>query len=598
MRTTDENILRLLEMLDNPDAYTEQEIHDIINSDEDTRETYRLMVEAKQSSRHRRNDEPVDVETAWQRFISSEKSKVTREELASAQPTEQPHSSFFTLHSSFQKMAASFIGVLLVSGIAFAAIHLVRRQQTTETTQTEVTPPTKEPVREPVMTAPVDTFVSDTAIVQPVTYDNIPLEKMLPEIAIPYEHEKVIARISYVGYTTVYRLCTQPEVGTIRLRPDTYTVGGVVVQGERPKVQLQGNSLMMNIEGTVMERLGTAEDVLQRVPTISKKGEGYEILGKGTPLIYVNSRKLTDLNELRNIASDNIRNPYFEGRAGFNYQIDGNNSFGGFYQHIYDYVKTSGYDDDELIADGARYDHLTNQSVKRAQGLPRHQVNLYYTGKIGKTDIDFNADYTFRRQHNRTEQQELSSEYDNRDVNTDNLTRGKMVAEKLIVSHPLWKGTMTAGEEYTYTQWTNEFQNDEGYIANSDNEQHESNIAPFVELRQQLGRFQLQAGLRYEHVVSDYYVGGIRRDDQSRTYDILFPSLSASTSIPLAKDKPGNDLFNDGINRFTLYSNHMMFRKKEDNDSRCIQLSLRYRFNVTPSKYRGTGAGNAEKDRL
>ncbi len=35
-----------------------------------------------------------------------------------------------------------------------------------------------------------------------------------------------------------------------------------------------------------------------------------------------------------------------------------------------------------------------------------------------------------------------------------------------------------------------------------------------------------------------------------------------------------------------------------DIDSRCIQLSLRYRFNVTPSKYKGTGAGNAEKNRL
>ena len=60
----------------------------------------------------------------------------------------------------------------------------------------------------------------------------------------------------------------------------------------------------------------------------------------------------------------------------------------------------------------------------------------------------------------------------------------------------------------------------------------------------------------------------------------------------------GNDLFNCGINRFTLYSNRFMISKTEDNDSRCIQLSLRYRFNVTPSKYKGTGAGNSEKNRL
>ena len=41
-----------------------------------------------------------------------------------------------------------------------------------------------------------------------------------------------------------------------------------------------------------------------------------------------------------------------------------------------------------------------------------------------------------------------------------------------------------------------------------------------------------------------------------------------------------------------------LYDQEIHNDSRCIQLSLRYRFNVTPSKYKGTGAGNAEKDRL
>ena len=712
---------------------------------------------------------------------------------------------------------------------------------------------------------------------------------------IPYEQSPVLARISYVGYKTVYKLCNQPEVGTIKMQPDNYTLNGVVVQGERPKVVLQGNSLMMNVEGTVMERLGTAEDVLSRVPTISKKGDAFEILGKGVPLIYLNNRKLTDLQELRNIQSDNIknveviqnpgarydasvnaviiihtkrtageglgveltswsrkdrgyvnnervnltyrtgrlelfanlfgaynkkwsrsefeqtvfadtlwvitnreeehvRNPFLEGRFGFNYQLNEHNSFGGFYQNTYDYMKVAFEDDDDLQANGSPYDHLQNSSIKRAEGVPKHQVNLYYTGKIGKLAIDFNADYTYRNQRNRNQQQELSDEYDDRDVNTYALTRSRLMAEKLFVTHPIGKGLIEVGEEYTNTRWNSSFENKEGYIANSNNEQHEQAIAPFIELRQQIGRFQLAAGLRYEHVTSEYFVGGIRRDDQSRTYDDFFPSVSLSTSVKnvqlsfsyakrtrrpsywqLSSDviyenrlnlqtgnpylkpvkyhnvnamirwmwiylntnfshcvdpilytaeslesdskvnlvtyknydhldwlvitlgaqkdiklghevtwtpqynislmKPwlkaeflgeqksfsqpmlslqlgnivtfphdwlvqadfnmhthgnsgananfdctnpilslsvskdfckrrlniklsGNDLFNGGINRFTLYSNRMMFRKMEDNDSRCVTFSLRYRFNVTPSKYKGTGAGNAEKNRL
>ena len=711
---------------------------------------------------------------------------------------------------------------------------------------------------------------------------------------IPYEMPTVLARVSYVGYKTKYLLCNNEHVGTIQIHPETMSVKGVVVTGERPKVQLKGSSLMMNVEGTVMERMGTAEDVLSRVPTISKKGEVFEILGKGTPIIYLNNRKLSDLQELKNIQSDNIKNievvqnpgarydasvnaviiirtkraageglgveltswnrkghgfannerinltyrtgkleffanffgaynkrwekgefeqtvfadtlwvitnkhkdkvynPFLEGRFGFNYQLNENNSFGGFYQNSYDYVKTWSDYDDDLQANGNMYDRLQNSSINRAKGAPKHQANFYYSGKIGQFCIDFNADYTYRDQRNRNQQQELSDEYDDRDVNTYALTRSRLMAEKLFVTHPLGKGQIEVGEEYTNTRWNSSFENVEGYIANSNNEQHEQAIAPFMELRQQIGRFRLSAGLRYEHVSSEYFVGGIRRDDQSRTYNDFFPSVSLSTSVKkvqlsfsyakrttrpsywqLSSDvvyenrlnmqtgnpylkpikyhnvnamvmwkwlylntnfshcvdpilysaeslendskvnlvtyknydyadwltitlgaqksvklsgsatwtpqynislmKPwfksefigemrsynhpmlalqlgniltlphdwllqadfnihthgyqqnvwinctnpmlslsvskdffkrrlniklsGNDLFNGGINRITLYSNRMMFRKMEDNDSRCVTLSLRYRFNVTPSKYKGTGAGNAEKNRL
>ena len=84
--------------------------------------------------------------------------------------------------------------------------------------------------------------------------------------AIPIQNTatNIILRISFIGYSTLYLPCTVENLGTIQLKPETQTIKGVVVEGERPKIQLQGNSLMMNVEGTVMERMGTAEDVLSR----------------------------------------------------------------------------------------------------------------------------------------------------------------------------------------------------------------------------------------------------------------------------------------------------------------------------------------------
>jgi hypothetical protein len=187
METTNENIRQLLEMLDNPDAYTEQQIQDIINRDEDTRETYRLMVEAKRSSRHRQNQRPVDIDAAWQSFNQK------------LQPKQQGF--------GWMKIAASFIGVLLVSGIAFAAIHIVRQHQKQEAPQSEIT----ENVTNPVTTLPADTLTNDTVTVQPVIYDNTPLEKMLPEIAAHYDVKVIFTNDEVRGLR--FRFVWNPQQG-------------------------------------------------------------------------------------------------------------------------------------------------------------------------------------------------------------------------------------------------------------------------------------------------------------------------------------------------------------------------------------------------
>ena len=105
------------------------------------------------------------------------------------------------------KIAASFIGVLLVSGIAFAAIHIVRQYQKTDTPKTEVT----ENATSPIATAPVDTLASDTTTVQPIIYDNIPLEKMLPEIAVHYNVEVTFANEEVRGLR--FRFVWNPQQG-------------------------------------------------------------------------------------------------------------------------------------------------------------------------------------------------------------------------------------------------------------------------------------------------------------------------------------------------------------------------------------------------
>ena len=83
---------------------------------------------------------------------------------------------------------------------------------------------------------------------------------------IPYEQPTVLARISYVGYKTIYKLCSNSDLGTIRMQPDSYKLNGVEVKGSRPLVRIKDDALLTTIEGTYLSKMGTGNDVLRPCP--------------------------------------------------------------------------------------------------------------------------------------------------------------------------------------------------------------------------------------------------------------------------------------------------------------------------------------------
>lgn len=84
-------------------------------------------------------------------------------------------------------------------------------------------------------------------------------------------------------------------------------LGEVVVKAHLPQYKKTHEGLLTNVTGTVLSKMGTAEDVLKHVPSIVKKKDGYEVVGKGTPIIYINGRKMQDISELDNIKSSDIK---------------------------------------------------------------------------------------------------------------------------------------------------------------------------------------------------------------------------------------------------------------------------------------------------
>lgn len=126
------------------------------------------------------------------------------------------------------------------------------------------------------------------------------------QFVVPYEQEKVIARISYIGYKTVYRLCTSESIGTVRLQPEAYTINNVTVKGSRPQFKFSPGGLRVNVQGTLLANMGTALSVLGELPRVTAEGDKVEVYGKGKPEIYINNKKVRDINELRELKSTDI----------------------------------------------------------------------------------------------------------------------------------------------------------------------------------------------------------------------------------------------------------------------------------------------------
>ena len=121
--------------------------------------------------------------------------------------------------------------------------------------------------------------------------------------AIPYEQSIVLARISYVGYKTIYKICEQPEVGTIRMHPDNYTLRGVTVKGHRLLYTSTERGLQVSIQGTPLEQFGSVSEMLSHFPLMMSNGE---IVGHGKPEIYINNKKVRNEDELNRLRADEI----------------------------------------------------------------------------------------------------------------------------------------------------------------------------------------------------------------------------------------------------------------------------------------------------
>lgn len=115
MMTEEQRIEWLQELQDHPEQLTEEQLQQIL-ADDEMRQLVQQLGFAKRAFMHDalKND-TTDVDAEWEVFAANHVSELN----ALNEGEHKPH---FRMYLSTHKIAASFIGVLLASGIAFAAI--------------------------------------------------------------------------------------------------------------------------------------------------------------------------------------------------------------------------------------------------------------------------------------------------------------------------------------------------------------------------------------------------------------------------------------------------------------------------------------------
>ncbi len=222
--------------------------------------------------------------------------------------------------------------------------------------------------------------------------------------------------------------------------------------------------------------------------------------------------------------------------VGFNYLINDQHSIGAKYAVSFLPNSTADWPTLQSVTKNGEGQETIRYDLKwNRRSAPDHLVNAYYKGEMGKWNISFDTDLLIS--HDRAVQniKEVSTVSGESQVNSTNKADNLMFASKLVLSHPIGKGSIEAGGEVIFTNRKATYDNEEQIVASTDDHIKESKYAGFLSYNVFLGKVEMNAGLRYEHTISDYYEHEEWVAGQSRKYDNLFPN--AGISFPIGKAK-------------------------------------------------------------
>ena len=333
---------------------------------------------------------------------------------------------------------------------------------------------------------------------------------------------KQLVRISSIGYNTLYRPTQPANMGVIQMTTDTQILGEVIIKGNLPKTRIKDDALVTTIQNSPLAHVGTANDVLGRVPGVIKNGESIEVLGKGSPIIYINGRQMRNASELDQLSSASIKDVEVITTPGAQYDASVNSVIR---------IKTV-----KPVGEGFGFNSRTVLGVAHyIYGLEELNFNYRKNGfdLFGMLEYDNNRD----RQNNTMVQNTYSKSLINQATSSRRFNQSQLYVGKLGMNY-MFDDRHSLGFIYDFSYRPTTTRND-SYTSLSVDEllENELTTADTTDLRNR------------QHLVSGYYNGSWGKWQLDVNADVLWNNQD--------KDQQVNEMATDTDNRIFSTDNQV-----------------------------------------
>ncbi len=121
------------------------------------------------------------------------------------------------------------------------------------------------------------------------------------------KEDSILLAIYCLGYEEYMKPMCLRNLGDIIIKSVSMDIAASTVKADAPTTFSDGSSITVTIEGTRLAQFRKVEEIFPYLPFVSSSGGKLSVLGKGSPDIFINGRKMRGELALKRLSGDDIR---------------------------------------------------------------------------------------------------------------------------------------------------------------------------------------------------------------------------------------------------------------------------------------------------